>query len=924
MTPLTRRLAVGLAACSAACGASAYTVQIDSAERLSAWLARQPNLAAADLLGLSWRSAAEVSAQTSQRQTLVQGLKPYWPELAEQVSRLPATGRVLLPKPDARWMLVNPASDPVLQPGDSVQVPAPSEWVAVVQPTGLLCLVRYQPDVAVADYLAACGHLDAADRAWLVQPDGRVFEPTLKSWNERTQAPPAPGAWIWAPERRGTGEDQLSADLARFLATQGPAPGAAERDVLQRRYLQDKPTRAAELRDLPAITNDWGVIGLWQTPTARFDKTGSAALTFSAISPYNNLSASLQPFDALSVAFRYTGITNTPYGSANVNGDQTYKDKSADVKLRLLQETAWLPQVALGWRDILGTGIFSGEYVVANKRFGAFDVSLGLGFGYLGARGDVSNPLGLVSERFKTRPATAGAGTGKFTPKAYFRGPTAVFGGVQVHLPWDNWVLKAEYEGNDYQHEFGGTRLRSNSAVNLGVVWRARPWLDLSLAVERGYKAMFALSVHTQLDGMSTPKILDAPAPAVSAQRPAQGADPERTARDIQALTGLQIGSIERQGRRWTAVATNPFLGYVNPLVDRSLAALHRDAPPEADELALRFDQRGQAIGEVVVQRDQWARAKTQLLPPSQRPAALQTTDANEAPVAAERVYAPSASPFSYSFGLTYRQNLGGPDAFVLYQLAVDARAEWRPRADTWLAGIYRVGLLDNYDKFKFTAPSDLPRVRTYLREYAVTSRTSIPNLQLTHMGRLGNSNHYYLAYAGLLESMFAGAGLEYMYRPLNGRVAIGMDANTVQQRTFEQKFSLRDYRVKTGHVTAYWDTGLADLLATVSVGQYLAGDRGVTVDVARAFNNGVTVGVYATKTNVSAAQFGEGSFDKGIYLRIPFDAMLPKSGPSTALIVYNPLIRDGGAKLSRRFNLYELTGLRDRRTLTMGEAPAP
>jgi len=795
--------------------------------------------------------------------------------------------------------------------------------VAVVQPNGLLCLVRYQADIAVLSYLSACGGAEPADRAWLVQPDGKVFDYPLQHWNAQAQHPPAPGAWIWAPGRHSSADAQVSADLAGFLATQGAAPGAAEQAVLQRKYLE-QPARADQQRDLPVIANDWGVIGLWQTPTARFDKTGAAALTVSAISPYNNLSVSLQPFDWMTVAFRYTGITNQPYGPANVNGDQTYKDKSADLKLRLWQETAWLPQVALGWRDILGTGVFSGEYVVANKRLGSLDFSLGLGFGYLGARGDVGNPLGVVSERFKTRPTSGSLGTGKFTPKAYFRGRAALFGGVQYHLPWDNWVIKAEYEGNDYQHEFFGQRLRSNSALNVGVVWRARPWLDLSLGAERGYKAMFALSAHTQLDGMSTPKVLDARAPAVSAQRPLQGGDPAGTARDIQALTGLQIDAIERQDRRWTAVATNPFLGYAQPVVDRALTALHRDAPPEVDELALRFDQRSHAVSEVVVARDAWAANKTQLLPPSQRPAPLKTTEAREPGPDTVQLLEAKPSPFSYGFGLSLRQNLGGPDAFLLYQVAFDARAEWRLRDDTWLAGIYRVGLLDNYDKFHYTAPSDLPRVRTYLREYSVTSRTSIPNLQLTHMGRLGNSSHYYLAYAGLLESMYAGAGLEYMYRPLNGRVAIGVDANTVQQRTFEQKFSLRDYRTKTGHITGYWDTGLYDVLATASVGQYLAGDRGVTVDLSRAFSNGVTAGVYATKTNVSAAQFGEGSFDKGVYLRIPFDAMLPKSGPSSAVIVYNPLVRDGGAKLARRYNLYELTRLRDQRALSEGAPAAP
>jgi hypothetical protein len=57
-------------------------------------------------------------------------------------------------------------------------------------------------------------------------------------------------------------------------------------------------------------------------------------------------------------------VSNQLYGPA-IAGDQTYKDKSFDVKLRLMQESAWLPQLAVGIRDLAGTGLFAGEYVVA-------------------------------------------------------------------------------------------------------------------------------------------------------------------------------------------------------------------------------------------------------------------------------------------------------------------------------------------------------------------------------------------------------------------------------------------------------------------------------------------------------------------------------------------------------------------------------
>ena len=49
----------------------------------------------------------------------------------------------------------------------------------------------------------------------------------------------------------------------------------------------------------------------------------------------------------------------------------------------MLEETALTPALALGLRDMLGTGIFSSEYLVASKRLGRADLTLGMGWGAL-------------------------------------------------------------------------------------------------------------------------------------------------------------------------------------------------------------------------------------------------------------------------------------------------------------------------------------------------------------------------------------------------------------------------------------------------------------------------------------------------------------------------------------------------------------
>jgi hypothetical protein len=235
---------------------------------------------------------------------------------------------------------------------------------------------------------------------------------------------------------------------------------------------------------------------------------------------------------------------------------------------------------------------------------------------------------------------------------------------------------------------------------------------------------------------------------------------------------------------------------------------------------------------------------------------------------------------------------------------------------NTAISGAVSLNLVDNFDNFKYTGPSEMPRVRTHMREYMTTSRVNIPNLQITHFGQ-ATANQFYSIYAGYLESMYAGVGGEWLYRPWHSPFALGVDVNRVQQRSFDQLLgfdragSQTGYQVTTGHVTAYWDTGWKSTHVRLSAGQYLAGDVGATIDLSRTFGNGVKVGFWATKTNVSAQQFGEGSFDKGLYLQIPFDVMTTTRSGNTANLVYSPLTRDGGARLNRDFSLFHATTAR-------------
>jgi hypothetical protein len=654
-------------------------------------------------------------------------------------------------------------------------------------------------------------------------------------------------------------------------------------------------------------TSDFGGAGLLQTPTARMAGEGEISLTASRTSPYSRYNVTLQPLPWLEGIFRYVEVANRRYGSQSLSGSQSYKDKSIDVKLRFLDESHYLPALSVGMRDIGGTGLFSGEYVVANKRFGPVDVSAGLGWGYVGNRGNIANPLAQLDDRFRTRPGRETRTGGEFNSNAYFRGPMALFGGISWQTPWKPLVVKVEYDGNDYRHEPQDNNQPTRSAINVGAVYRASEVVDLSLALERGRAVMLGITLHTNLATHVEPeKIFDPPVPT----RRAANLAPERVdwpvvAHELRENAGLDVTRIARHGDELIVTGQQDLYFYKAKGIGRAARILDNQLDDSITWYTVQTDRHDMPIVSTSISRDAFDALVDHRI---ELDDFKRVTERNAPmPRSEEVLFSNPPKRFDGEFGLGYGQMVGGPDAFILYQVYGSYDADFRITQHTWWSGAVYANLANNYDKFKYDAPSKLPRVRTDLRRYMTSSRITMPMFQLTHAERLG-TDLYGMVYGGMLESMYGGVGGEVMYRPTNSHVAIGVDANWVKQRDFDQDFGFRRYHVATGHVTGYFDTGFHDVTVSASAGRYLAGDWGVTLDLSRTFANGVRMGAWATKTNVSAKEYGEGSFDKGIYFQIPFDLMSQRSSPSRVGVTWQPLYRDGGARLGRRYNLYSLT----------------
>ena len=145
---------------------------------------------------------------------------------------------------------------------------------------------------------------------------------------------------------------------------------------------------------------------------------------------------------------------------------------------------------------------------------------------------------------------------------------------------------------------------------------------------------------------------------------------------------------------------------------------------------------------------------------------------------------------------------------------------------------------------------------------------------------------------------MYSGMGGEVLYQPFQSRVAMGFSANWVKQRDFQKNFKHLQYETITAFLSAYWATPFYNFDVAVHAGRYLAKDRGATLEIRRTFHNGWMVGLWATKTNVSSEDFGEGSFDKGLFFRIPFDGLFGARTRASYSTRVRPIQRDGGQYL--------------------------
>ncbi|MAZ46386.1 MAG: hypothetical protein CMM98_02265 [Rickettsiales bacterium] len=614
--------------------------------------------------------------------------------------------------------------------------------------------------------------------------------------------------------------------------------------------------------------NNHGSIGLINIPTARFYDESSFGLTIYDGNPDQKITMSSFPFDWLEASFFYTNIQDKPYCIYEFDPvcNQDYKDKGFNFKLRLKEEGIW-PAIAIGINDIAGTGYYSSEYIVGSYGINKTDFHFGLGWGQLnGSKENFKNPLGKINNSFYERPKTFEDRGGQFQPSRYFSGETvSPFLGV-THAINEKFLLKLEYD----------------TTVTPGEVGYKEATQDFSFGFDFNLTKNFTIGISNERGNSTSIRFIYKNNPKISKPRyEYKDSNHKETdssyVRFIRNLSENGIGVnkiLEGSDQLGVQISQfrHPNLDVIDEIIKRASYDAGLDMPVKANltiaDLKARteFDESFEQNSKLIYQRQAKKKFKT-------------------------------------NTRLEVRPFLASREEFFKGALMIENISEYSFLDNFFFSSNIKYSLADNFDDLKYPPVDTYPaQVRSDIKDYLINYDEGIIIGRAQFDYYLSpKKNHHAMLTAGILEEMFNGIGFEYLYFKQDSNYAIGFEVFEVKKRDYEMRFGSLDYKNITSHLNFYYrNYGRIPFDAKISYGEYLAGDEGITIDLSRSFENGTKFGIFASFTDVSTDQFGEGSFDKGIYFNIPvFGNLINYS--------WRPLTKDPGAKLNRKNTLHDL-----------------
>lgn len=641
---------------------------------------------------------------------------------------------------------------------------------------------------------------------------------------------------------------------------------------------------------------NFGLPGLVDLPTAKRFPDGELIITQQLHESLARSGISFQALPRVGVSFRYSGHGKNGYEAyGRVNHDRSF-----DAHISLLDEGTYFPSISLGLRDFIGTGWYSSEYIVGTKSIGNLELTSGLGFGRLAGRRSFSNPLGALSSKFNQRNSKSFGRGGTLGNINWFHGDAAAFYGIRYYIN-EKITFASEYTPDLMSPESSYIDVRSPWNFRLG--YKFNDYVNLSTQYLHGSQVSLTAQVSAN---PGRPPFLGgkdlAPVPmrsrgnnSITVKKNDEDAIKRVLNTDLFDIRYLKFeNDVVRIGVKNAKFrSTAQAVGRVASTLQRFTANDIRSANISFYSLDLK----------TVTYFVDLEKITTEQLDPRKTPESTPSIFAIDAGFTPN---IKTGQRFTWGIGPYIAHRLFNPDLPLSMETGVEIAAGYKIANGLQISGSVRKSVLTNLTDNNRRSNSVLPHVHSDWVLYDLAGQSGhIHEFTMSYVTNLA-SGLYGRAHAGLLEPFYAGIGGEILYKPSRSNIGIGLDIHRVRNRDYDMKFDLLDYETTVGHISLYYDAGRT-FDVELNAGRYLAGDWGVTTTISREFGSGWQVGGYATLTDVPFDTFGEGSFDKAIFVSVPLDWITSSPNQAQRVLTLRPITRDGGANLASSRSLNRL-----------------
>jgi hypothetical protein len=675
------------------------------------------------------------------------------------------------------------------------------------------------------------------------------------------------------------------------------------------RDIETAQTIDQDLHDrLPLLINSQLQGGYFTMPSARTYDAGTIGFGYSYLPPYRLWSLGLQFFDHLETTgnyWIYHGILEGNFGHLGFGDDAERAVNAKFILLRKEDGFTFLPEFALGWNDFLGSCRFNSFYAVATQDFLKANLEASLGWGTGRIRG-VFGGLAWSPMRKKSH---------------FLKGLS----------------FSAEYDANDYRrHHSEHPKGRSvKTRFNAGIQYNFLNFFRLSASTLRGEKIAASLAFHYNLGESKGlyPKIYDPPLYNAPIDQEPLGIlrSREEFAQELAYAfkeQGLDLYDIRLvpglhgQDALWMKIINIRYREeeVVREKIEHILGSL---APKNIESFQVAIEADGVAVHEYRFRTQDLKRFCEQKMGADELRiiAPLHNGTAPPDKYESSQLYqrrkpiwlltlrpwmrsffGSSRGKFKYEVGLSL-----GPEGYLFDQIYYSLYGSWTINSS-----------VQHFSDRDFLNPSRLLIVRTDALKYNQSNSLHLDQAFLQKSWNMNKGWFSRLA-VGYFETAYAGIAAETLYYPVRSNWAIGFEASTLLKREYfgigfqrkVRKLTDTGYRFfpYTGlqyFFDFYYEYKPFNLEFKASVGQFLARDKGIRLDVARVFPSGLRVGLWYTLTNANDMVNNHRYYDKGFSITLPLDIFLNKSSRTRIGYGMSAWLRDCGARAATGKELYQ------------------